>query len=98
MTLARQSNGVEEFDVASFAGDSKINQIKVARFAKLAIAACTAIMLVGLYIGTKRSFAVGSFGAEQSRVFHLDISEACLHSTEPPPVFEAQEGDHIALA
>ena len=98
MTTAGQSDGVEGLAAASLAGDPKINPIKVPRFAKLAIAACTAIMLVGLYIGTKRSFAIASFDAEQSRVFHLDISETCLRGTEPPPVFEAREGDHVALA
>jgi hypothetical protein len=71
---------------------------KVARFAKLAIAACTAIMLVGLYVGTKYSYAIGTPSDEQSRVFHIDVSEACLHGTEPAPVFEAHQGDHVVLA
>jgi hypothetical protein len=97
MTIAGQPDGVEGLAAASFA-DSKINHVRVAKFAKLAIAACTAIMLVGLYIGTKQSFSIGGFATEQSRVFHLDISETCLHGTEPPPVFEAREGDRVALA
>jgi FtsP/CotA-like multicopper oxidase with cupredoxin domain len=97
MTIAGESDG-EERGAASFARDSEIHHVKVARFAKLAIAAATAVMLVGLYIGTKQSFSIGSFVAEQSRVFHLDIGEACLHGTEPAPVFEAREGDRVVLA
>lgn len=96
MTIAGESDGVEGV-AASFAGNSENHHVKVARFTKLAIAAFSAVMLVGLYVGTKHSFAIGSF-AEQSRVFHLDIGEACLHSTEPAPVFEAREGDSIVLA
>jgi hypothetical protein len=98
MTIAGRPDGVEGLAAANFASESEINHMKAARFAKLAITACTAIMLVGLYVGTKHSFAIGSFAAEQSRVFHLDISETCLHGTEPPPVFEAREGDRVALA
>jgi FtsP/CotA-like multicopper oxidase with cupredoxin domain len=96
VTIAGESDGVEGV-AASFAGNSENHHVKVARFTKLAIAAFSAVMLVGLYVGTKHSFAIGSF-AEQSRVFHLDIGEACLHSTEPAPVFEAREGDSIVLA
>jgi len=98
MTITGQPDDVEALAAVSFAGNSEIQHVKVARVAKLAIAAGAAVMLVGLYIGTKHSFSIGSFAAEQSRVFHLDISETCLHGTEPPPVFEAREGDHVALA
>ena len=73
-----------------FSDNPEVRSVKVARFAKLSIAACTAIMLVGLYVGMKYSYAIGTFTAEQSRVFHIDVSEACLHGTEPAPVFEAK--------
>lgn len=94
MMTARQSDGVEGLAAAS-GTESKANQVK---FARLAIAACTAIMLVGLYVGVKHSYAIGSFTSEQSRVFHIDVSEACLNGTAVPPVFEAREGDNIVLA
>ena len=81
-----------------FSDNPEVRSVKVARFAKLSIAACTAIMLVGLYVGMKYSYAIGTFTAEQSRVFHIDVSEACLHGTEPAPVFEAHQGDHVVLA
>jgi hypothetical protein len=81
-----------------FSGSPEVRPAKAARFAKLAIAACTAILLVGLYVGTKYSYAIGTYTAEQSRVFHIDVSEACLHGTEPAPVFEAHQGDHVVLA
>jgi len=97
MTIAGEPDGVEGV-AASFAGNSDNHHVNVAKFARLAIAAFSAVMLVGLYIGTKHSFAIGNFAAEQSRVFHLDIGEACLHSTEPAPVFEAREGDQVVLA
>lgn len=98
MTIAGQPDGVEGSAAASFAGNSEVHHLKVARIAKLAIAVATTVMLAGLYVGTKHSFAIGSFAAEQSRTFHLDIGEACLHGTEPPPVFEAREGDRVVLA
>jgi FtsP/CotA-like multicopper oxidase with cupredoxin domain len=98
MMIVRQPDGVEGGAAASFAGNPDIHDVKVAKLAKLAIALFSAVMLAGLYIGTKYSFAGGSFAAEQARVFHLDIGEACLHGTEPPPVFEVREGDHVALA
>jgi hypothetical protein len=81
-----------------FSGNPEVRPVKIARFAKLSISACTAIMLVGLYVGMKYSYATGTFTAEQSRVFHIDVSEACLHGTEPAPVFEAHQGDHVVLA
>jgi FtsP/CotA-like multicopper oxidase with cupredoxin domain len=93
MMIARP-NGVEGLAAASVT-DSKANHVK---FAKLAIAACTAIMLVGLYAGVKQTYAIGSFTSEQSRVFHINVSEACMNGTEAPPLLEAREGDHIELA
>ena len=93
MTIARQPDGVEGL-AATNVTDSRANPVK---FAKLAIAACTAIMLGGLYVGMRNSYAIGSFAAE-SRVFHVDVSEACLHGTEASPVFEARQGDHVVLA
>jgi hypothetical protein len=98
MTIAGQPDGVEGLAAASVADNSEIHHVKVAKFAKLAIAAGTAVILVGLYIGTKQFLSIESFAAEQSRTFHIDIAESCLHGTEPPPVFKAREGDHVALA
>jgi hypothetical protein len=98
MRIAGQPDGMEGFAAASSVGNSEIHHVKVAKFTKLAIAASTVVLLVGLYVGTKQSFAIGSFTAEQSKVFRIDVEEACLHSTEPPPVFEAREGDQVVLA
>jgi hypothetical protein len=95
MTITEQSDGVQGLAAASVADSS---EIQYATFAKLAITACTAIMLVGLYVGTKQFLSIESFAAEQSRTFHIDISESCLHGAEPPPVFEAREGDRVVLA
>jgi hypothetical protein len=98
MRIAGQRDDAGALAAPDVAGHSEIRPVKVAGFAKLAIAASTVIMLVGLYIGMKNSYAIGTFSAEQSRVFHIDVSEACLHGTEPAPVFEANQGDHVVLA
>jgi hypothetical protein len=98
MMAAGRHDDVEGSATAAVASDSEIHPMKVAKFARLAIAASTVVMLVGLYIGTKQFLSIESFAAEQSRTFRIDISEACVHGTEPPPVFEAREGDHVVLA
>jgi hypothetical protein len=97
MTIAGQPDGVEELATSNFTGHPEVPQVKVAKFAKLAIAAATAVLLVGLYIGTKHFFSIGNFAAERSMVFQIDIGEACLRGTEPPPVFKAQQGDRVVL-
>jgi hypothetical protein len=68
------------------------------RLARLAIAAGTAVALVGLYIGTKHFFSIEGVAAEQSRVYRLDIGESCLNGTAEAPLFEAREGDRVVLA
>ena len=98
MKIVGQRDDAGALAVPDFSGKPEIHPATVARFAKLAIAASTVVMLVGLYVGMKYSYAIGTFTAEQSRVFHVDVSEACLHGTEPAPVFEAHEGDHVVLA
>jgi hypothetical protein len=98
MRIAGQSDDVHALAVPDFSGNAEIRPMKAARFAKLIIAAGAVVMLAGLYVGMKYSYATGTFTAEQSRVFHIDVSEACLHGTEPAPVFEAHQGDHIVLA
>ncbi|MGA7716188.1 hypothetical protein [Bradyrhizobium sp.] len=98
MTIAGQPDGVKGLATGNVAGDSEVHRVKVAKFAKPAIAAVTAVMLVGLYIGAKQFLSIDSFAAGQSRTFRIDISEACLHGTEPPPLFEAREGDRVVLA
>lgn len=95
MTIAGQPDGMEGLAAASVADNSEIHH---AKFAKAVIAVCTVVMLVGLYVGAKQFLSMESFAAEQSRTFHIDIGEACLHGTEPPPVFNAREGDHVVLA
>src|SRR5579872_2708074 len=82
----------------SFSGNSENRPVIVARIAKLVIAASTVAILIGLYVGMKYSYATGTFADAQSRVFHIDVSDACIHGTEPAPVFEARQGDHVVLA
>jgi hypothetical protein len=98
MRIVGQRDDAGALAAPDFSANPENRTEKVARFAKLAITACTAIMLVGLYVGTKYSYAIGTPSDEQSRVFHIDVSEACLHGTEPAPVFEAHQGDHVVLA
>lgn len=98
MTIVRQPNGVEGFAATHFSAHLESSHVKTAGFAKLAIAVTVVAMLVGLYVGTKHFLAVENFGAEQSRVFQIDIGEACMHGDIPPPVFEARQGDRIVLA
>lgn len=88
-----QRDGPEGPTTASFAGTFEFHYL---RPAKLAVIAGTAVVLVGLYIGTKHFFSPEVFAAE-IRTFPIDIGESCLHRTEPPPVFEAREGDRIVL-
>ena len=97
MTVTTQHDGAEGLATGNVA-DSEVYPVKVVKLAKLAIAAITAVMLVGLYIGTKQFLSIESFAAGQSRTFHIDISEACLHGTVAPPLFEAREGDRVVLA
>jgi hypothetical protein len=92
--IAGQPEGMEGLAAASFTGNFGIHHL---RLVKLAIVAGTVVVLAGLYVGMKHFFSIESFAAEQSRVFNLDIGESCLHRTEPPPVFEAREGDRIVL-
>ena len=98
MRIVGQRNDEGALASHVFSGNPEVRPAKAARFAKLAIAACTATMLVGLYVGMKYSYAIGTPSDAQSRVFHIDVSEACLHGTEPAPVFEAHQGDHVVLA
>jgi hypothetical protein len=88
-----QRDGLEGLAKASSAGTFEIYYL---RLAKLAVIAGTAVVLVGLYIGMKHFFSPEGFAAE-TRTFPIDIGESCLHRTEPPPVFEAREGDRIVL-
>lgn len=67
------------------------------RFAKIAVAASAALVLVTLYIGAWHFLSIESAAAGQTRVYQLDIGESCLRGTEPPPVFDAQEGDRVVL-
>jgi hypothetical protein len=97
MEIVGQRDDAGVLAAPDFSGSSEIRPVKAARFAKLAIAATTVVLLVGLYVGVKYSYAIGTFTTEQSRVFHIDVSEACLHGTEPAPVFEAHQGDHVVL-
>jgi hypothetical protein len=98
MEIVGQRDDAGALAAPGYSVSSEIRPVKVARFAKLAIAAITAILLIGLYVGVRYSYAIGTFTAEESRVFHIDVSEACIHGTEPAPVFEARQGDHIVLA
>jgi hypothetical protein len=98
MKIIGQHDDAGALAVPDFSGKPEIRPPTVAQFAKLAIAASTLVLLVGLYAGMKHSYAIGPFTAEQSRVFHIDVSEACLHGTEPAPVLEAHQGDHVVLA
>ena len=98
MRIIGQGDDVVALASPAFSGNREIRPATSAHLARLAIAAITVVMLVGLYIGIKHSYATGTVAAEQSRVFYIDVSEACLHGTEPPPVFEAREGDHVVLA
>ena len=98
MRIVGQRDDVAALASPAFSGNREIRPAASAGFARIAIAAITVIVLVGLYIGMKYSYATGNVAAEQSRVFHIDVSEACLHGTEPPPVFEARQGDHVVLA
>lgn len=97
MTVATQHDGAEGL-AAGTLGAPDVYPVKVAKFARLAIAAITAVLLVGLYIGTKQLLSIESFATGQSRTFHIDISEACLHGTVQPPLFEARQGDRVVLA
>ena len=97
MTVATHHDGADGLATGNVA-DPEVYPARVVKFAKLAIVAITAVMLVGLYIGMKQFLSIESFAAGQSRTFHIDISEACLHGTEPPPLFEAREGDRVVLA
>jgi hypothetical protein len=94
MTIAGQPDGEDGRVASGSAGNSEIHHLKLA---KLAIVAGAAVMLVGLYIGTKHFFSIESLAAEQARAYHVDIGESCLRGAEPPPVFEAREGDRIVL-
>lgn len=96
--IAGQHDGVGGLAAGNVASDSMISALRAAKFAKLAIATITAVLLVGLYIGTKQVLSVENFDTGQSRTFHIDISEACIHGSETPPLFEAREGDRVVLA
>jgi hypothetical protein len=98
MEIVGQRDDAGALAAPDFAVASETRPLKVARFAKLAIAATTVVLLAGLYVGVKYSYATGTFTAGQSRTFHIDVSEACIHGTEPAPVFEARQGDHVVLA
>jgi hypothetical protein len=92
--IARQPGIMEGLAATNSTGNSGIRHPGLAR---LAIMAGTTAVLVGLYAGTKHFFSIESFGAEQTRAYSLDIGESCLHGTEPPPLFEAREGDRVVL-
>lgn len=91
--IAPQSDCLEGLAAASSPATLGIRH---PRLAKLALSAGTAMVLVGLYIGT-RHFFTESVTAEQTRAFNVDIAESCLQGTNDPPVFEAREGDRIML-
>lgn len=92
--ITGQPDDAEGIASTSLSGTLGIHNL---RLVKLAVVAGTALALVGLYVGTRHLFSTESFAAEQTRAFNLDIGEACLHGTEPPPLFEAREGDRIVL-
>jgi len=92
--IAQQSDGMQEFAAAS-PGGIGIHHLRLARRALLA---STAVVLVGLYVATKHFLSIeGGVAAEQTRAFSVDIGESCLQGTAEPPVFDAREGDRIAL-
>lgn len=67
------------------------------KLAKLVFAAGTAVVLVGLYIGTKHFFSFEGVVAEQTRAYSLNIGQSRLHGTVELPIFQAREGDRIVL-
>jgi hypothetical protein len=91
--ITRQSDGFEQLAAASSCGMG----IRHPRLAKLALLASTALVLVVLYIATKHFLSIEGVTAEQTRAFSVDIGESCLQGTAEPPVFDAREGDRIAL-
>jgi hypothetical protein len=85
---------MEGFAATGATGNSGIRHPGLAR---LAVILGTAAALVGLYAGTKHFLVDESSGAGQTRAYSLDIGEACMNGTDPPPLFVAREGDRIVL-
>lgn len=92
MMIAGQRDGMDGLAVATVAP-----RFRSLMLVKSAVIVCTGIALVGLYAGTKYFFSSDNFAGVESRVFVLDIAESCLNRVDPPPVFEATEGDSIVL-
>lgn len=68
------------------------------QFAKAVVAASAALMVVALYMGTRHFLSIADAAAGQTRVYQIDIAQSCLRGAEqPPPVFDAREGDRVVL-
>lgn len=92
MMIVGQRDGMDDLATVGF-----VRRFRPLMLVKATVIVCATIALAGLYIGTKYWFAGEDFAGVATRVFPLDIAESCLNRVEPPPVFEAREGDSIVL-